>query len=144
MPKVSAEIGSTVHLRQRAVGVLVTHYKGIAVDAPWKVVQIDGGYGRDALWLQDSTGRMIMAWRGQCSPLPRCGYCGVEGHSDSKGTGKTCAVRAEEVKASRAAASVRMKAWWAAKKAGLPPPPKEEQEEGRRGHFVELTEEAPF
>lgn len=144
MPKVSAQVGSTVHLRLRAVGLLESYYRGIDSDAPWKVVQIDGGYGREALWLQDAGGRMIMVWRGQCTPLPRCEYCGVEGHSNSKGTGKTCAVRAEEVKASRAAVSARMKAAWAAKKAGLPPPLAEESPEPLRGAFVELAEESPF
>jgi hypothetical protein len=83
---------------------------------------VDGGRGRDALWLtREDDGARVIVWRSQVAPLPLCTYCGQEGHTASTGNAKTCSVRATEVAESRARASARMKERWRLKKAGLLP-----------------------
>lgn len=144
MGRVAAIVGSTVYLRRKAIPVLGQQYGRLEVDTPWTVTLIDSGYGRDALWLQSREGQQILAWRGQVSPLPRCEYCGLEGHSSSSGTAKTCSVRAAEVAANRAALSAKMKAQWAERK-GFPAPESSPAPQGRVIEVAEaVAEEAPF
>lgn len=105
-----ASSGYHVRLRAAAVPSLVSVY-GYTLDASavWEVVQVDGGYGRDGLHLQaPDSGRRIIAWRNQVVALPRCEYCGAEGHTKSKGTAATCSVRAAEVVELRKTQSARM------------------------------------
>lgn len=53
--------------------------------------------------------RTIVVWRGQVVGVPRCEYCGREGHTKSTATGKDCPVVADEVKQSREAQARRMR-----------------------------------
>jgi hypothetical protein len=126
---VRASSGNHVWLRPEALPELARVYGPLPADAQWEVVVIDSGYGKDGLHLE-LDGRRILAWRSQVKAVPRCDYCGLEGHVSSKGTAKTCPVRAEEVKESRLAQSRRMKERWAvikAAEAGSPPAEREER-----------------
>lgn len=134
VPRVGAIVGGHVRLKKKAIPILGQLYGTLDADTAYLVERIAGGYDNDraALFLRAPDGNVVLAWRGQAIPFPRCEYCGAEGHSNSSGTGKTCKVRAEEVAGARQAASVRMKERWAKKKGEAAPPP------------VDTDNEAPF
>lgn len=107
-----ATVGNHVKLRPEAVPVLRSVYGLTPADeeALWAVEVVDGGYiDRDGLHLVAPDGRRVLAWRHQVAPLPRCEYCGAEGHTKSAATAKTCSVVAAEVAELRKLQSARMK-----------------------------------
>jgi hypothetical protein len=107
-----------VWLRPRALLELARVYGTLPTDAAWTVITVDGGYeGRDGLHLEGPDGRRIAAWRSQVRALPRCEYCGLEGHTSSKGNARTCPVRAAEVQDLRARQSLIMREIWRKKRA---------------------------
>jgi hypothetical protein len=108
-----------VLLRKPALQQIRAMYPNVSADAVWRVEVANGGYGRDALHLVRVDGlggpeldERIVVWRGQVVGFPRCDYCGLEGHSTSKGTAAVCPVRRKEAEEERAAQSARMKARW--------------------------------
>lgn len=123
------QTGFHARLRESTFKRVLAAYPGVTLDQLWRVEVVNGGYGRDAmhLLLVDSIGgepvlvegepKRIVVWRGQVVGMPRCDYCGSEGHSASTGTAANCSVRAEEVAKQREAASERMTAHWARLKA---------------------------
>ncbi len=120
-----ATVGNHVWLRPGALPELRRVYADLTDDAIWTVVVVDSGYGeRDGLHLESPTGRRILAWRHQVRAVPRCDACGLEGHTMSKGTARTCPAQAELVKETRLEASRRMKKRWVAIKAGELPAPR--------------------
>jgi hypothetical protein len=118
------ETGFHVRLRESAIKGVRNTYPDVTRDQVWLVEVTNGGYGRDAmhLLLVDAIGgapvlvegeqHRIVVWRGQVVGVPRCDYCGSEGHSSSTGTAANCSVRAAEVKEQREASSKRMSARW--------------------------------
>lgn len=130
MPRVGAIAGGHVRLTRKGVATLGQVYGALDTEAAWKVLRCVGGYdnARGALYIESPDGKVILAWRGQVIPFPRCEYCNQEGHSNSSGTAKSCKVRADEVAEQRKAASRRMKERWAREKGqsvGSVPPPAE-------------------
>lgn len=108
-----ASVGNHVRLRPEAIPVLGAVYGLTSGDAEllWQVDVVDGGYiERDGLHLVSPDGRRVLAWRHQVAPLPRCEYCGQEGHTRSKATAKTCSVVAAQVAETRKLQSARMRA----------------------------------
>lgn len=108
-----------VLIRQAAVQQIRALYPNVSANALWRVETVDGGYGRDALHLArvesitgPPTGERLVVWRGQVVGLPRCDYCGQEGHSTHTGTAATCSVRAASAAEAREAQAVRMRAHW--------------------------------
>lgn len=112
-----ATSGNHVWLRPAALPELARVYGNLPADAIWTVITVDGGYeGRDGIHLE-AEGRRILAWRSQVRALPRCEYCGREGHTASRGSAKTCSVRAEEVSHLREQQSATMREIWRKKRA---------------------------
>lgn len=108
-----------VLIRQAALQQIRATYPNVSADSLWRVELVNSAYGRGALHLvrvEKVTGppsaERIVVWRGQVVGLPRCDYCGVEGHSNSTGNAETCSVRAAEVKALNERRSADMKAHW--------------------------------
>lgn len=108
-------------LRQAAVQQVRATYPNVSADSLWRVELVNNAYGRGALHLvrvERLAGppaeplERIVVWRGQVAALPRCDYCGTEGHSNSTGTAATCTVRAAEVHALREQQSQRMREHW--------------------------------
>ncbi len=113
-------------IRSSAVQQIRATYPNVSADSLWRVELVNGAYGRGALHLvrvEKLTGppaeppERIVVWRGQVVGLPRCDYCGQEGHSNSTGNAATCSVRAAEVAALRERQSQAMREHWARLKA---------------------------
>ncbi len=115
-----------VLIRSSAVQQIRATYPNVSADSLWRVELVNNAYGRGALHLvrvERVTGappadaERIVVWRGQVVGLPRCDYCGGEGHSSSTGTAANCSVRAEEVRELRERQSQAMREHWARIKA---------------------------
>lgn len=108
-----------VLIRQAALQQIRATYPNVSADSLWRVELVNNAYGRGALHLVrvekltgPPTAERILVWRGQVVGLPRCDYCGHEGHSNSTGTAATCSVRAAEVTALNERRAQHMREHW--------------------------------
>lgn len=113
-------------IRSSAVQQIRATYPNVSADSLWRVELVNHAYGRGALHLvrverlagpPPADAERIVVWRGQVVGLPRCDYCGDEGHSNSTGTAATCSVRAAEVEALNRRRSEAMREHWERVKA---------------------------
>ncbi len=82
----TAKVGCHARLREKMIPTYTSIFGPIEADELFVIHHIDMGAGRKTIYLRRNSepDRVISAWAGHVSPLPRCEICDQEGHTKSR------------------------------------------------------------